>query len=69
MEYSDQIVKFIYRVIGGLMNNTMEKGASFLQRYFLNRGLKKVWTRRALFYNTGYGLTLQSKLFYPISIK
>ena len=38
MEYSEQTVKFIARVIEDLRNNTMEKGASFEQSYFLHKG-------------------------------
>ena len=40
MEYSDQTVKLIVRVIGGLINNT-KKGARLAQRYFLHKRLKK----------------------------
>ena len=40
MEYSEQTVKFISRVIEDLVENTMEKGASFAQMYFLHQGFK-----------------------------
>ena len=37
----EQTVKLIARFIGDLRNNTIEKGASFAQRYFLHKGFKK----------------------------
>ena len=40
IEYSNQIVKFICRVIEYLRNNKQEKGARFAQRYFLHKILK-----------------------------
>ena len=41
MKYSEKTVKLIARVIEDLRNNTMKKGASFAQRYFLHKGFKK----------------------------
>ena len=40
MEYSEQKMKLITILIEELRRNTMEKGASFTQRYFLHKGLK-----------------------------
>ena len=34
MEYSENILKLIAGVIEDLINNTIEKGANFSQRYF-----------------------------------
>ena len=36
MEYSEQTMKLIARIIEDLRNNIMEKGASFVQRYFMH---------------------------------
>ena len=41
MEYSDQTVKLIDMVIYDTRKGTVEKGASFSQRYFLHKRLKK----------------------------
>ena len=41
MKYSEQTVKLISRIIEDLINNTMGKGSSFAQRYFMHKGLKK----------------------------
>ena len=38
MEYSEQNIKFIARVVEDLRNNTTEKGSSFTQSYFLHKG-------------------------------
>ena len=40
VQYSDQTVKFVTRVIGDIRNNKMEKVAIFAINYFLNKGLK-----------------------------
>ena len=42
MEYSDKTVKLIPRVIGDLINNTMEEGTSFAQGCFLHKGFKSL---------------------------
>ena len=41
MEYYEQTVKLIYRVIEDSINNKTEKGASFAQRDFLQKGIKR----------------------------
>ena len=41
MEYFDQTVRFIARVIEYSRNNITGKGASFSQSYFLHKGLKE----------------------------
>ena len=45
MEYSDQTVKLIYRVIEDIRNNTMLKVASFAQRYFQHKVVKGLYKK------------------------
>ena len=67
MWYSDQIVRLISRVIKDFKNNTMKKGTRLAQEYFLNKGFKKVWMRRALCANQEGGPTLYADLFFTYS--
>ena len=41
MEYSDEKVKMISRVIEDLRNNTRKKGTIFAHRYFLHEQFKE----------------------------
>ena len=45
MEYYDQKVDFIDRVVEDFRNNTLVKGARFSQRYFLHKGLKSLYKK------------------------
>ena len=41
VEYSEQTVKFISRVIEYLINNTIEKVSRFARRYFMHTGFER----------------------------